>query len=101
MTAGLGADELARGYERQLDDYSAIICKALADRLAEAFAEMLHQRARREWGYGAAETLTAGELDRREVSRHPAGVRLSGVPGSLGEAQAVRAARAPAPWGSR
>ncbi|HEX9102811.1 MAG TPA: vitamin B12 dependent-methionine synthase activation domain-containing protein, partial [Polyangia bacterium] len=62
VTAGIGADELARSYERQLDDYSAIICKALADRLAEAAAEMLHQRARREWGYGAAETLTPAEL---------------------------------------
>ncbi|HEX6839379.1 MAG TPA: methionine synthase [Polyangia bacterium] len=62
VTAGIGADELARGYERQLDDYSAIICKALADRLAEAAAEMLHQRARREWGYGAGETLTPAEL---------------------------------------
>ncbi|MGZ3439495.1 MAG: methionine synthase, partial [Polyangia bacterium] len=62
VTAGIGADELARGYERQLDDYSAIICKALADRLAEAAAEMLHQRVRREWGYGAAESLTASDL---------------------------------------
>jgi 5-methyltetrahydrofolate--homocysteine methyltransferase len=62
VTAGIGADELARTYERQLDDYSAIICKALADRLAEAAAEMLHQRARRQWGYGAAETLTPAQL---------------------------------------
>ncbi|MDB4965915.1 MAG: 5-methyltetrahydrofolate--homocysteine methyltransferase [Myxococcales bacterium] len=62
VTAGLGADELARSYERQLDDYSAIITKALADRLAEAMAEMLHQRVRREWGYGAAETFTPSEL---------------------------------------
>jgi 5-methyltetrahydrofolate--homocysteine methyltransferase len=62
VTAGLGADELARGYERALDDYSAIICKALADRLAEAAAEMLHQRVRREWGYGAGETLTPADL---------------------------------------
>jgi 5-methyltetrahydrofolate--homocysteine methyltransferase len=62
VTAGLGADELARSYERQLDDYSAIITKALADRLAEAMAEMLHQRVRREWGYGTAETFTPSEL---------------------------------------
>ena len=62
VTAGIGADDLARAYERQLDDYSAIICKALADRLAEASAELLHQRARREWGYGAAETLKPGDL---------------------------------------
>jgi 5-methyltetrahydrofolate--homocysteine methyltransferase len=62
VTAGIGADDLARSYERQLDDYSAIICKALADRLAEASAELLHQRVRREWGYGAGETLTPAEL---------------------------------------
>ena len=62
VTAGIGADTLAHGFERQLDDYSAIITKALADRLAEAMAEMLHQRVRREWGYGAGETLTPAEL---------------------------------------
>jgi 5-methyltetrahydrofolate--homocysteine methyltransferase len=62
VTAGLGCDELARGYERQLDDYSAIVVKALADRLAEALAEMLHQRARRDWGYGADEKLSPAEL---------------------------------------
>ena len=51
VTAGLGADELAAHYERDHDDYNAILVKALADRLAEAFAEMLHLRVRREWGY--------------------------------------------------
>jgi 5-methyltetrahydrofolate--homocysteine methyltransferase len=61
VTAGIGSDELARRYERDLDDYSAIICKALADRLAEAFAELLHQRARKEW-YAPDETLTPADL---------------------------------------
>jgi 5-methyltetrahydrofolate--homocysteine methyltransferase len=51
VTAGIGADALAQRFERERDDYSAIIAKALADRLAEAFAEYLHARARREWGY--------------------------------------------------
>ncbi|MCH2170372.1 methionine synthase [Myxococcota bacterium] len=51
VTAGLGADELASHYEAKHDDYNAIMVKALADRLAEAFAECLHARARREWGY--------------------------------------------------
>ncbi|MDH3592262.1 MAG: B12-binding domain-containing protein, partial [Planctomycetota bacterium] len=51
VTAGTGADELAAGYESDHDDYNAILVKALADRLAEAFAEMLHLRARRDWGY--------------------------------------------------
>jgi len=50
VTAGLGADELAAEFEAQHDDYQAIMTKALADRLAEAFAEYLHRRARVEWG---------------------------------------------------
>jgi len=50
VTAGIGSDELARGFERAHDDYNAIIVKALADRLAEAFAAYLHARARQEWG---------------------------------------------------
>jgi 5-methyltetrahydrofolate--homocysteine methyltransferase len=62
VTAGLGADELAGEYQAKLDDYSAIIVKALADRLAEAFAELLHQRARREWGYGRDEALSMEDL---------------------------------------
>ncbi|HMI89483.1 MAG TPA: methionine synthase [Polyangiaceae bacterium] len=62
VTAGLGADALAKAYEKQLDDYSAIMVKALADRLAEAFAELLHQRARRDWGYGKAEELSNEDL---------------------------------------
>ncbi|HYF10875.1 MAG TPA: vitamin B12 dependent-methionine synthase activation domain-containing protein, partial [Actinomycetota bacterium] len=48
-TAGIGADELARAFESEHDDYSAIIVKALADRLAEACAEWLHETVRREW----------------------------------------------------
>ncbi|MBI3024922.1 MAG: methionine synthase, partial [Candidatus Tectomicrobia bacterium] len=65
VTAGLGAEELARAFERQGDDYSAIMVKALADRLAEAFAERLHERVRREfWGYAPEEDLTNEELIR-------------------------------------
>ncbi len=62
VTAGIGADALAKEYEVQHDDYSAIIVKALADRLAEAFAEYLHAQARRDWGYGNAERLTGEDL---------------------------------------
>jgi len=57
VTAGIGAAELADRYEREGDDYQAIMTKALADRLAEAFAEYLHQQARRDWGYGNDENL--------------------------------------------
>jgi 5-methyltetrahydrofolate--homocysteine methyltransferase len=49
VTAGLGTEELAGRFEAEHDDYDAIMTKALADRLAEAFAEWLHERARREW----------------------------------------------------
>ena len=62
VTAGLGADELVARFERDHDDYSAIMVKALADRLAEAFAESLHQTARRAWGYGANESLSNEDL---------------------------------------
>ncbi len=57
----LGAEALAKSYEAKLDDYSAILVKALADRLAEALAEMTHERARREW-YGKTESLDADAL---------------------------------------
>jgi 5-methyltetrahydrofolate--homocysteine methyltransferase len=58
VTAGIGAEALARRFEAELDDYQAILTKALADRLAEAFAEWLHARVRREWGYGQDEKLS-------------------------------------------
>ena len=63
VTAGLGIEKKERQFEADHDDYSAIMFKALADRLAEAFAERLHQRVRTElWGYAADETLTREEL---------------------------------------
>ena len=62
VTTGLGADEVAKEFEADGDDPSAIMSKALADRLAEAFAEMLHRRARRDWAYGKDETLSADDL---------------------------------------
>ena len=62
VNAGLGVDEMVAEYETQHDDYNAILVKALADRLAEAFAEMLHERARRAWGYGADENLSKEDL---------------------------------------
>jgi 5-methyltetrahydrofolate--homocysteine methyltransferase len=63
VTTGIGIDEHVARFERDHDDYSAIMLKALADRLAEAFAEHLHQRVRREyWGYAADEALANDEL---------------------------------------
>jgi 5-methyltetrahydrofolate--homocysteine methyltransferase len=61
VTAGLGAEDLAARFEAKRDDYSAIMAKALADRLAEAFAEHLHEVVRREW-YAPGERLTNEEL---------------------------------------
>jgi 5-methyltetrahydrofolate--homocysteine methyltransferase len=61
-TAGHGCDELCRRYDADHDDYSSIMAKAIADRLAEAFAEWLHAKVRREWGYGRAENLSAADL---------------------------------------
>ncbi|MDR1144618.1 MAG: methionine synthase [Verrucomicrobiales bacterium] len=62
VTAGAETEALALRFARNADDYSAILLKTLADRLAEAFAEYLHQRARRDWGYGAREQLANDEL---------------------------------------
>jgi 5-methyltetrahydrofolate--homocysteine methyltransferase len=63
VTAGIGEDIIADRPENANDDYSSILCKALADRLAEAFAERMHQRVRREfWGYAPDEALATDEL---------------------------------------
>jgi 5-methyltetrahydrofolate--homocysteine methyltransferase len=61
-----GADELAEEFKRQHDDYSAIMTKALADRLAEAFAEYLHKEARIAWGFGRDEKLSNADLIREK-----------------------------------
>jgi 5-methyltetrahydrofolate--homocysteine methyltransferase len=73
VTAGLGADALAARFEADHDDYNAILVKALADRLAEAFAEYLHAQARRDWGYGVGEALSSDDLaDERYRGIRPA-----------------------------
>lgn len=69
VTAGIGAEELANSYEQEHDDYSSIMVKALADRLAEAFAEHLHERVRKEfWGYNPDESLDNQDLIKEEYS---------------------------------
>ena len=62
VTAGHGTDALADEFKAKHDDYSAIMTKALADRLAEAFAEYLHRQARIDWGYGEGEKLALDDL---------------------------------------
>ncbi|WP_437742073.1 methionine synthase [Sorangium sp. So ce1504] len=62
VTAGIGLKELCERFRAGHDDYNAIMAEAIADRLAEAFAECLHKRVRDEWGYGRQEDLTKAEL---------------------------------------
>jgi 5-methyltetrahydrofolate--homocysteine methyltransferase len=64
LSTGFGVDELCGRFKRELDDYRSILTQALADRLAEAFAECLHKRVRAEWGYGLEESLTIEDLIR-------------------------------------
>jgi 5-methyltetrahydrofolate--homocysteine methyltransferase len=72
VTAGIGEEDVARRFERANDDYSKIMVKALADRLAEAFAEALHEKVRRElWAYAPGETLTNEQL----IAEDYAGIR--------------------------
>jgi 5-methyltetrahydrofolate--homocysteine methyltransferase len=62
VTTGIGLHELCEQFRAQHDDYNAIMAEALADRLAEAFAECLHQKARQEWGLGSEEHLSKDDL---------------------------------------
>ena len=62
VTSGIGLKELCDRFRAENDDYNAIMAEALADRLAEAFAECLHKRVRDEWGYGCAEGLSNEDL---------------------------------------
>ncbi|HEX7728761.1 MAG TPA: methionine synthase [Terracidiphilus sp.] len=62
VTSGIGLDQLRDSFRAQHDDYNAIMAEALADRLAEAFAECLHKRVRDEWGYGRAENFAPADL---------------------------------------
>jgi len=72
VTAGIGLDKIVAAYDADHDDYHSILAKALADRLAESFAEHLHQRIRREfWGYAPEEQLSNQEL----IREHYRGIR--------------------------
>jgi len=71
LTTGAEVEELARSFEKQLDDYNAILVKAIGDRLAEALAEYMHKQVRNEWGYGRTENLKLEDL----VSEKYRGIR--------------------------
>jgi len=62
VTAGIGLREIVEGFKAKHDDYNAIMAEAIADRLAEAFAEYLHKRIRNEWGFGRTENLSSEDL---------------------------------------
>ncbi len=66
VTTGIGIEALCARFEKEHDDYNSIMTKALADRLAEAFAECLHKQAREEWGYGKQERLSSEDLIREK-----------------------------------
>jgi 5-methyltetrahydrofolate--homocysteine methyltransferase len=67
VTAGLGLEHLVAQYEADLDDYNSIMCKVLADRLAEALAEYLHEKIRKDyWGYSSDERLKNEDLIREK-----------------------------------
>lgn len=69
LTTGIGIDEHVARFEKDHDDYSAIMLKAIADRLAEAFAELMHKKVRKEyWGYAKNETFTNEELIKEEYA---------------------------------
>jgi 5-methyltetrahydrofolate--homocysteine methyltransferase len=79
VTTGHGLDEVVKRYKADHDDYNAIMAEALADRLAEAFAEYLHKRVREEWGFGRLEKLTTNQLIAEEYQ----GIRpAAGYPAS-------------------
>ena len=94
VTAGLGSQDKVKEFKEELDDYSAILLESLADRLAEAFAERLHERVRTElWGYAPDEHLDNEELIKEKYDGHPPGSRLPGLPRPHREGHAVGAAR--------
>ncbi len=89
VTTGIGAGELAAKYKAELDDYQAIMVQAVADRLAEALAELMHQRTRIEWGFGKDERLFDRGDDRGKVSRNPPCRWLSSLSRPYRESNAV------------
>ncbi len=87
VSPGFGCQELAQKFRTDHDDYNAIMVEALADRLAEAFAEYLHEQARRDWGFGLNEKLTKDEL----IDEKYRGIRpAAGYPSSPDHSEKVR-----------
>ena len=94
VTAGLGTHERIQQFKAEIDDYSGILLESLADRLAEAFAERMHERVRRElWGYAPDEHLDQRAAAQGAVRRHPTRARIPRQPGPHREAGALGPAR--------
>ncbi len=93
VTSGICLKELCDDFRAKNDDYNAIMAEAIADRLAEAFAECLHKKVREEWGYGRTGRPEQRRSHRRKVSRHKAGRRLPSLPGSHREGPPLESAR--------
>ena len=93
MSTGFGLKELCDGFRAKHDDYNAIMAEAIADRLAEAFAECLHQRVARGVGLREERGSHTARAHRREVPRHPARGGLPGVSRSHGERHALESPR--------
>ncbi len=97
VTAGLGVERKEAQFLADHDDYSAIMFKALADRLAEAFAERMHQRVRTEfWGYAPDEKLPVEALIAEKYRGHPPRAGLPGVPRPHASRRRCSASSAPA-----
>ena len=93
VTTGIGLKELCDRFRAKHDDYNAIMAEALADRLAEAFAEYLHERVRRQWGYGRDEGLSKEQLIREEYRGIRPAAGYPACPDHTEKGDAVAAAR--------
>ena len=93
VTSGIGLKELCDRFRAENDDYNAIMAEAIADRLAEAFAECLHKRVRDEWGYGRDEEPEQRELIHEKYRGIRPAAGLSGMPGPHREGHALAFAR--------
>ena len=91
VTAGLGIEKHLETFRSNHDDYNDILLKSLADRLAEAFAERMHEQVRKEfWGYAEGESFTNAELIAESYRGNKAGARLSCLPGPFREDNPIR-----------
>lgn len=89
VTSGIGIEKWIKHFQDNHDDYNKIMIAALADRLAEAFAERMHERVRKEfWKYAMNEELANEELIKK-ICRHTSGARLSGMPRPYRKAHVV------------